>query len=151
MIEKFFIGCTLREDLTGVDFNHTSIKRVVEPLLEKDLIMTLEVFKNKRSDNQNRYLHGVVLPTIRTHFKETQGTTMSNESIKSYIYLSVLGNEVKFETILGKEVMILDYKHFSDMKTDEFNEAVKKVQSHFAEKGCDIKDPTPRNIIDEYL
>lgn len=151
MIDKFYIQCSLRPDLTGIDFNHTSIKRVISHFLDKDLIMTLEIFKQKRSDNQNRYLHGVVLPTIRAFFKDNEGVTYSNESIKAFIYTTILGNEVSFENILGKEVMILDYKHFSDMKTDEFNDAVKKVQLYFAEKGLDIKDPTPKNTIDEYL
>ena len=118
---------------------------------DKELSITVEVHKNKRSNAQNRYLHGVIVPAVIRWVKETQGETTTIDEAKAFIYKSVLDHRIVFKTILNEEVMLLEGKHFSKMTTTEFNEAKEKVQKYFSERGLEIPDPVETNHINYFV
>ena len=152
MLDKYFIHGKLNEDGTGITFeNKHLVSRVLGPWLEKDLIITLEEFKNKRSDRQNRYLHGVILPSIIKFELETTGTKYTTDTIKTFIYTHVLNHEVIIEDYKGKEVMYMKGKHFSEMNTKEFSDAKEIVQEYYAKQGLVIPDPVNNNLMQDFL
>jgi hypothetical protein len=129
----------------------SSLNRVFGPWQTEDLLVEVSLLKSKRSDKQNRYLHAVIVPCIQNWHYETQGTKISSDEAKAYIYTSVLKHKVVITEILGQEVITMQGKHFSEMNTVEFNEAKTEVQEFFAPLGCDIPDPRENNLNTDFL
>ena len=143
MHNKFSTTGKLSEDLQSVSLNHTSIlERGHFPWKEDDLIIViLEKYVDKRTDQQNRYLHGVIIPCIQAWFRETNGEWLDAEEVKFYIYTSVLRHKIDVKNILGQEVLVIEGRRFSEMDKIEFVEAVEIVRQHFNEKGLEIPLP----------
>jgi hypothetical protein len=152
--EKYFLSGVLHENCEGLTFNHAKMfSRVLDGLKGKELMITVERLYNKRSSNQNRYLHGVIVPYLQNWFKDTQGESLSTEQVKAHLYKNVLGHKIVFKEILGHEVITIEGKRFSQMNTKEFNEAKDKVQKHFIEldPDCAIPDPRGRSLLNDYI
>lgn len=152
--KEYYIKGELTVDGTGIIFQHP---RMVAPILNKAfrgkiLDIVIKEFFEKRSNQQNRYLHGVVLPIIINWRKETTGEIWTMSQAKAFIYLSVL--DYKVESMIdntGREIFWFEGKHFSDMSTKEFNQRKEEVQKYFAELGVDIPDPRGGCTINDYL
>ena len=150
MNKEVEITCTLDENSNIVWDYPKIMPRILRHFGGKKLLMKLSVLTTKRSDAQNRYLHGVVCVSIMYWHKQNTGEKYTIDEVKAFIYMKILGYNLKCTTMLGQEVFIMEGKHFSQMNTVEFNEAKEKVQDYFAELGCVIPDPNQNNFITDF-
>lgn len=151
-MDKVDLTGTLSEDCKSIILDFSGVMpRVLRNFKDKKLLLKLSIFRKKRSDAQNRYLHGVICIRVRSWHKHTQGEEISNDEAKAYIYSHVLGHELRMTNILGQYVFVMEGKHFSQMNTKEFNEAKEKVQAFFSPLGCDIPDPREECLITNYI
>lgn len=151
-MDSYTLYGELSDDCSVIKLHHSNmLYRVIDNLKGIDLQVTIEKLHSKRSNAQNRYLFGVVIPVIKRWFKDTQGENFNSDDIRAYIYHKVLGSQVEFKTILGEEVFVIKEKRFSQMTTVEFSEAKDKVQLYFGELGLEIPDPKGENILNDFL
>ena len=92
----------------------------------------VEIERQRRSNSQNRFWHGVVIPLFAEH------CGYDFEDMKDTLALKLLPRElVDVET---GEVRIVP-GHTSKLNTKEFNELIERAQRLGAEMGIDIPDP----------
>lgn len=151
MKAKFYLHGNLTEHynirLKSAEFLH----RILSHLQGKDLLVEVSVLSKSRSLNQNRYLHGVIIPCIQRFHYETQGEKLSMEECKAFIYTKILGARLQSREMFGKEVFVIETKHFSEMDTVEFNDAVALIQGYFNPIGLVIPDPSGKNLSIDFI
>jgi hypothetical protein len=102
----------------------------------KRLKVTIDVAKKRRSDDQNRYLWGVVYPTILQSSEELGG--WSAEDLHEYF----LGEIYGWDTLAGfGRKRLRPIRRSSGMSTSEFNDFISQIQHRMAEQGVFIPDP----------
>lgn len=69
--------------------NINEILQAVSTFEGKDCMFTIEPFKNKRSSQQNRYYHGVIIPIVKNCLKEA-GYVMTNEDVHDLLKMKFL-------------------------------------------------------------
>lgn len=147
----YYVSGQLSDDCTKVVLDHGQIMYpYLKDLVGETLVFPLEKNYNKRSSKQNRYLHGVILPSIINFIKATEGTVYTKDKIKAFIYTNILEYSVESITVMGRECFNVVGKHFSEMTTKEFGEAVEIVREHFAQQGLHIPEPTGDNLLNDY-
>lgn len=147
---KFYFSGVIND--SGVTLDHqNAIIRGLPILKDKPLLFEVSILTNNRSLQQNRYLHGIIVPIICSWHKETQGFGITSDQAKAFIYTNILEHKIVITEILGTEVITFEGKHFSKMTTTEFADSVKKVQSYFDELDVYIPDPKPKNTLDEFI
>lgn len=103
----------------------------------KSLKVTIQVATKRRSDEQNRYLWGVVYPTILQSSEELGG--WSAEDLHEYF----LGEIYGWDTLAGfGRKRLRPIRRSSGMSTVEFNDFISQIQQRMAEQGVFIPDPT---------
>lgn len=103
----------------------------------KPLKVTIQVATKRRSDEQNRYLWGVVYPTILQSSEELGG--WSSEDLHEYF----LGEIYGWDTLAGfGRKRLRPIRRSSGMSTVEFNDFIGQIQRRMAEQGVFIPDPT---------
>ena len=125
--------------------------RLFQTIKDTPLEITLQPFYKRRTDAQNRYCWGVVVPTVRAFLKEITGECPSKEAVYVYLRTKVLGQEPVIEVIQGEEIIVIKGKHMSQMSTVEFSESVDKIIAYFEPLGCIIPLPKGDNTITDYL
>lgn len=103
---------------------------------------------SKRSLNQNRYLHGVVIPIILAWELERGSDWCAGKTkeqlfllIKQHIYANILGQNIVEAVIDGRYYFTFDNKPMSKMSTLEFCKSVELIQLYYSRKGLYIPDP----------
>lgn len=134
----------LNEDCTGIIFDHSMYSRVLKDWSGRTLALKISLFDGKRTNQQNRYWHGVMLQVIIEFLKETQGETYSIERAKIWTYTTVLNFEYIEFTIGDRIFQEQTFKRMSQCGKKEFNQRKEKIQMWFAERGWDIPDPPPK-------
>lgn len=120
-----------------IDFLHIH-RAAFRKFLGKSLSLKISIFRKSRTGRQNRYLHGVVVPSV-IEFETDRGAdwvkNKTDEELialcKANIYQGVLNYTFISETVNGRDVLIAQGKHFSEMSTVEFNNAVEIVRDYF--------------------
>lgn len=108
---------------------------VMQALPGKQLKVTVAEAKKRRSDDQNRYLWGVVYPTI---LQSGQLAGWSAEDVHEYM----LGEIYGWETLAGfGRKRLRPIRRSSGMSTTEFSEYVAQIQQRMAELGIYVPDP----------
>lgn len=104
---------------------------------------TIEKKKTKRSNEQNRYLHGVMLPLILNYFRSRseEAKDLDIEDVKKWLGKQGFWGFKKF----GKDLIP---KGTSEMTVLEFMGAKEQVQQFFAERGLIIPDPEQEDFLD---
>jgi hypothetical protein len=109
----------------------------------KEVRLTVER-KSKRSNPQNDYFHGCVIPIVRAHlldlgWKEAKSTEWVKDYIKFHCLIKEFTNEDTGEVMksLGKT---------SDLTTSEFKEFIEDVQQ-WAATELDLVIPDPGEIL----
>lgn len=153
---KYFLKAKLSEDGMSIVPEHAeAVGKVLYNWRGKELQISVERFYKNRSLRQNRYLHGVIVPCIRNHFREVEGVDLNIEEVKSFVYTKILGHRMYSKIILEEEVIVFEGKRFSQMKTVEFNEAVEIVQQYFNNPetniGLIIPDPVSENNLNDFI
>lgn len=127
------------------------VNRVLMPWLGKELEVLIKIFRHNRSNSQNKYMWGVIIPTIQAWQLQTSGKYDIKDGVYAWLRTSIIGDEIKTEMIMGREVIYMTGKRFSKMNTKEFSESVEKIIDHFAEKGCHIPLPKGNNNITDFV
>lgn len=116
------------------------IERIAKVLenLARDTAWNVEIkeHKPKRSDNQNRYLWGVVYPTILKSSAMLQG--WDAEDLHTYL----LGEHFGWETISGfGKRRVRPVRRSSKLSKLEFVDYVAFIQRRMSEYGIYVPDP----------
>lgn len=108
---------------------------VLAALPGKRIKVTVEEAKKRRSDEQNKYLWGVVYPTI---LQSGQLDGWTAEDVHEYL----LGEIYGWETLAGfGRKRLRPIRRSSRMNTVEFAEYVAQIQQRMAALGIYVPDP----------
>lgn len=140
------------EDFATIKIDHHITNRyVLKSLAGKKLSVTVKPFKESRTDAQNRYMHGVIVPTVKAWYKETHGVVLTADEVYTFLRIRVLGEKPKVRVIMGLEVVTMTGKRFSQMNKTEFAQAIDTIIDYFAQRGCYISPPIKNNHLHEIL
>ena len=107
----------------------------------KDCIFSIEKVKKTRSNNQNSFYWGVVLPIVQSGLKEATGEFRTTENIHYNILLKMFAPEKEIVNIETGEC-INEKISSSEMSTSQFMDYIAEIQKWSAEfLGVDIPNP----------
>ena len=72
-----------------------ALRKIFKDFVGKELLIKVSVLRRRRSDRQNRYIHGVVVPCVTAWFKETTGEVHSHDEVYTWLRVSLLGQKLK--------------------------------------------------------
>lgn len=127
------------------------LRRVYGHLKGEKLRIRFSKLRMKRSDAQNRFLWGVVVPTVRAFLLETEGVKYSPDEVYLWLRVKLLGQSPVIKVVSGIEVVMMEGKRFSEMNTKEFAEATDTILQSMAEVGCVIPEPQQHNFLHEFI
>jgi len=114
--------------------NPQTFKEYLLSLGDKVLDVVVKVHRNDRSDNQNRYLHGVILPTLCNH------TGYSADEMKDIVKTMFLR---RFVIINGKEIeVVLGTAKLTTLEAETFFEQIRR----WAALELGISIPLPNEV-----
>lgn len=148
---KYEVEATIAEDGTIRPLHFAMYKRLFRNLMDKELLVTVQPLRRRRSDRQNRYYWGVMIPTIRAFHKESTGESITPDEVHAYNLCTVLGQKPVIKEIMGVEVVSFEQKRTSDMDTKDFTEFVDVLMHYWAERGCVIPVPRGENLLTDHL
>jgi hypothetical protein len=99
---------------------------------EARVVISVKVLRARRSNQQNRFYHGVVIPLFAEH------CGYQFDDMKDALALKLLPKEVTDPTT--GEVHVVP-GHTSELTTKEFNALIERAQQLGAEMGLYIPDP----------
>lgn len=142
----------LTDDCQFIRITHYEmLRRLLGNLKGETLRVRFSKLRMKRSDAQNRYMWGVVVPCIRAWFQETEGIKYTPDEAYTWLRVGLLGQKPEIKVVGGVEVIVMAGKRFSEMNTKEFTDAVEEILQKMALKGCAIPEPRQYNFITEFL
>jgi len=106
--------------------------------------ITIERHTTKRTNPQNKYWRGVVLPLICKYLEEVEGLNYSEQEIHEY-YISKGYFGYKKVIIHGEETTMP--KRSSDATTLEFMGAIDRLQKEWSLRGLNIPDPNQKDFL----
>lgn len=127
--------------------NRNLVLNAINHFNNKEVLITFSKPKKERSNNQNRFYWGVVIPLIQNGLLESTGELRSNENIHYKILLPMFA---PVNEIVNKDTgeCISEKITSSDMTTTQFMEFILEVQKWSAEfLGVDIPNPNEENLI----
>lgn len=128
--------------------NLNTILEAVKSFEGRECLITIEKLSKKRSNNQNRYYHGVVIPIVQQGLKEATGEFRSSENIHYKILLPLLAPEKEIVNINTGEC-ISEKLTSSEMTTTQFCEYIIEIQKWASEfLGVDIPSPNEEMMLD---
>jgi hypothetical protein len=127
--------------------NRNLVLNAIKSFNDKDVVITFTKPKKNRSNNQNRYYWGLVLPLIQNGLLDATGELRSYDNIHYKILLPLFAptNE-----IVNKDTgeCIVERLTSSEMTTTQFCEYIIEIQKWAAEfLGIDIPSPNEENLI----
>jgi hypothetical protein len=127
--------------------NRNLVLNAIKSFNDKDVVITFTKPKKNRSNNQNRYYWGLVLPLIQNGLLDATGELRSYDNIHYKILLPLFAptNE-----IINKETgeCIVERLTSSDLTTTQFCEYILEIQKWAAEfLGIDIPSPNEENLL----
>jgi hypothetical protein len=141
---------TLGDDMS-LRFQYAeALRGVFGHMFGKDLDIQVTILRKNRSNRQNRYLHGVVVPTVQAWLKETEGESFDHDKVYTMLRMD-LGDTLEITQIQGKDVITMTGKRFSKMDTKEFAEAIDKLVAIYAEKECYIQLPNEECFLTDFI
>jgi len=119
-------------------YNRKKFAESLSAFLCKDVVITVERKKRKRSLSQNAYLHGIVIPMAKEGLLDV-GYRLSTQETKDLLKSKF----AIFEKVNEETGEILEYvKGTSDMTTTELMVLIKQIQQWASEfLGIVIPDP----------
>lgn len=138
-MKKIAINTTITNGkITG---NRNLLSKAIQTFEGSKITITLERFRKKRSNNQNRFYYGVVIPLVQDGLKEATGEVRGADSIHYNILLPLFAPT---RDITNKDTGEIFSERItsSEMTTTEFMTFIKEIQKWAAEfLGIDIPDP----------
>lgn len=124
-----------------VDFSKQSDKQKLHETLKglKPVAywIELKIDRDKRSNRQNRYFHGVVLPLL------SEETGFTTNEIKSLLKNMFLG----YQKLLPNGLEVDLIKGTAELDTKEFEEFLEKVR-RFSAQELDVQIPMPNECLE---
>ena len=152
MGKEIYISGRLDEDLDKIHLDDASLLfRALRGFAGKDLEVCIKELTQLRTDKQNRYWWGVLIPCIVSFHKETQGEVITPQEVHSYILINIAGHKVETKEVFGQTIISIIGKTTSQMSKEEWSDLKTNVQEHFKEKGLDIPDPKNNNLLNDYI
>jgi hypothetical protein len=123
--------------------NRNLIIEAIKSFEGKDVLITFEKPKKKRSNPQNAFYYGVIIPIVQNCLKEA-GHVMTNESTHDLIKLKFLKEIILVNEDTGEVVERV--KSTTELSTSQFMDFVAEIRLFTTEYfGVDI--PEPREAI----
>jgi len=127
--------------------NRNLVLNAIKHFNNTEVVITFSKSKKERSNNQNRFYWGVVVPLIQNGLLEATGELRSNENIHYKILLPMFA---PVNEIVNKDSgeCITEKITSSDMTTTQFMEFILEVQKWSAEfLNIDIPNPNEETLI----
>lgn len=102
------------------------------------VVIRVQIERPRRSNQQNRFWHGVVIPLFAEH------CGYDFEDMKDELALKLLPKTI-VDMQSGEEKIVPG--HTSDLTTKEFNELIERAQRLGAEMGLYIPDPNEQERV----
>lgn len=119
--------------------NRTSILQAIESFEGKDIILTIEDVKKKRSSPQNSYYHGVIVPIVKKALHDA-GHEMSSADVHELLKLRFLKEVILVDEESGEYIERI--RSTTELTTWEFQEFMRAIKQWCAEYfHTDIPDP----------
>lgn len=149
---EFDLEGVLSEDMESIHLTGaTAFKRLFSALVGQNLRVRFVVFRKKRSDAQNRYIHGVMVPVVRDWIRETTGEKKTHDEVYLWLRTGILGQTPVISEVMGTQVITMSGKRFSAMNTKEFAEAIEFIADELAAKDCYVPMPKENNFLHEHI
>jgi hypothetical protein len=127
--------------------NRNLVLNAIKSFNDKDVVITFSKPKKSRSNNQNNFYWGVVLPLIQKGLLDATGELRSNDNIHYNILLPLFAPKNEIINIDTGEC-INERLTSSEMTTTQFCEYIIEIQKWAAEfLGIDIPSPNEENLI----
>jgi len=127
--------------------NRNLVLNAIKYFNDKDVVITFSKPKKSRSNNQNRFYWGVVLPLVQNGLLEATGELRSCDNIHYKILLPLFA---PLNEIINKDTgeSLNERLTSSEMTTTQFCEYIMEVQKWGAEfLGIDIPSPNEENLL----
>ncbi len=127
--------------------NRNLVLNAIKYFNDKDVVITFSKPKKSRSNNQNRFYWGVVLPLVQNGLLEAAGELRSCDNIHYKILLPLFA---PLNEIINKDTgeSLNERLTSSEMTTTQFCEYIMEVQKWGAEfLGIDIPSPNEENLL----
>lgn len=127
--------------------NRNLVLNAIKHFNNKEVVITFSKAKKERSNQQNRFYWGVVIPLIQNGLLEATGELRSNENIHYKILLPMFA---PVNELVNKDTgeCITEKITSSDMSTTQFMEFILEVQKWAAEfLNIDIPNPNEETLI----
>lgn len=128
----------LDDDKQMTQADAVKVEKMFDHFKGQRITITVDKFKKKRSNPQNAYFHGVVIPHVRDGLLDV-GTEITTEQTKDMLK-SMFASETK--QLIGDDYITVTIPT-SAMTTTQFMDFIDKIQRWGAEfLGINIPDPT---------
>lgn len=127
--------------------NRNLVLNAIKYFNGKDVVITFSKPKKSRSNNQNRFYWGVVLPLVQNGLLDATGELRSVDNIHYKILLPLFA---PLNEIVNKDTgeCISERLTSSEMTTTQFMEYIMEVQKWSAEfLSIDIPNPNEENLL----
>jgi len=127
--------------------NRNLVLQAIQSFNGKEVVITFSKPKKSRSNNQNSYYWGVVLPLVQKGLLDATGELRSNDNIHYKILLPLFAPTNEIVNVDSGEC-INERLTSSEMTTTQFCEYIMEVQKWGAEfLGIDIPSPNEENLL----
>lgn len=116
-----------------------SVQQYIFSIGEGDVEINIKPYREKRSNQQNRYLYGVVYKMAQEAYEESFGEAYSLDEVKRD--LKIACDHYKIRRTVGGE-LTKEPLPTPNMNTQEFSDLVNRMRRILFERmGCDIPNP----------
>jgi hypothetical protein len=121
--------------------NTNLIKDAIATFEGKQIVIKIEKAKKKRSTQQNRFYHGIIIPIVQNCLKEA-GHIMTNESTHDLIKLKFLKEALFVNEETGE--VIERIKSTTELSTSQFMELLAEI-NNFTFEYFGVSLPSPND------
>ena len=119
--------------------NRNLILDAIKSFEGQNVVISIQKQKKTRSNNQNAYYHGVVIPIMQQCLKDA-GYLMTNESIHEMLKLRFLKESILVNEDTGEYLERI--KSTTELSTTDFMEYIMEIQK-FAVEYFNTEIPSP--------
>jgi hypothetical protein len=123
--------------------NRNLILNALETFEGQEVILTIQKAKKRRSNPQNSFYHGVVIPIMQQCLKDA-GYLMTNESVHDMLKLRFLKESILVNEESGEYIERI--KSTTELTTTQFAEYILDIQK-FAVEYFNVQIPDPNQEI----
>lgn len=126
--------------------NRNWILRALQQFEGKNITLTIEQTKSKRSNPQNKYYWGLVIPLIKEGLYNNYGQVFNTETIHYYL---LSARFAPVNTLINEDTgEVIDIKiRTSEMSKTQFSDYILEIQK-FAAEFLNIEIPLPNEKLE---